>query len=396
MVAFKSDLDPETQRTALAPKNIAIIEPVGGHGGMDYYDYGLLSGLVGAGLDAKLYTCDETKPLLGLESRTVLAFQKVYGSRSKVRRAVSYLRGLAAAIVDARRTGGRICHLHFFHYTLIDFMGVFLARLCGMRVVSTIHDVESFARGGGSIFAKLVFRMSNALIVHNRSSHASLAGAVADGSKISIVPHGNYLPYVQDVPATEQARMKLGLPVYARVVLFFGQIKEVKGLDVLLEAWARALPRLPSHARLVIAGKPWKDSWTRYESQIVALGIGDTVTLDIRFIEDEKAKLYYSSADLVVLPYRKIYQSGVLLMAMSYGKAVLASDIPGMTDIVRDGENGLLFRTEDPVDLADRLVSAMSNPDGLNAIGASGERWVDTNCDWKDIGRRTAEVYEKI
>ena len=89
-------------------------------------------------------------------------------------------------------------------------------------------------------------------------------------------------------------------------------------------------------------------------------GLHENVRLDIRYIPDEQVSNYYCAADFVVLPYKKIFQSGVLLMAMSYGTPVITSNIPGMTEIVTDGINGLTFQSEDVASLAASLLGALS------------------------------------
>lgn len=373
--------------------DVAIIEPVGGHGGMDYYDYGLIDGLLQSGVRVHLYTCNETQPLLGLDDITFKFFHKIYGKEPKILRAMRYIFGFVKSVIHARLRSIKVCHLHFFHYTLIDLLGVLIARIFLMTVVSTIHDVESFAKGEGSFFAKLVFRLSRILIVHNDSSYRCLALTVPGSDKIRIIPHGNYLPFIGESVAKDRARSLLSLSPEICIVLFFGQIKHVKGLDVLLEAWSFAQSNLPAGAKLVIAGKVWKDGWERYANIIHSNNIESSVVTEIRFIEDERARMYYSAADLVVLPYRRIYQSGVLLMAMSYGCPVVASNIPGMTDTIRDGINGMLFETENPHDLARVIVAAFSDRPNLDRLARDGKIWVEDNLNWHRIAKMTQEAY---
>ena len=99
----------------------------------------------------------------------------------------------------------------------------------------------------------------------------------------------------------------------------------------------------------------------------------ERIVRHIRFIPDEDVGDYYAAADLVVLPYRKIYQSAVLLMALSHGRAVLVSDLPGMTDIVEHGRNGWVFREGDVADLEEKLGELLADGERLEYLGPSPE-----------------------
>jgi D-inositol-3-phosphate glycosyltransferase len=178
------------------------------------------------------------------------------------------------------------------------------------------------------------------------------------------------------------------------VILFFGHIKEVKGLDVLLRAMPAIIAAVPN-ALLLIGGRPWRADFSWYEAMMDELGIRERCVAHIRYISDEEMPLYYGAADLVVLPYRRIYQSAVVLLAMSYGKAVLASDLPAMTDLIRDGENGFLFRQGSHEDLAQKLIAILRDDAMREQVAAQGFDLVSRDYDWSDIGEETAKLYEE-
>ena len=129
---------------------------------------------------------------------------------------------------------------------------------------------------------------------------------------------------------------------------------------------------------------------------INGLGVGDLFVLDIRYIPDEDLFRYYSLADLIVLPYRKIYQSGVLLMAMTFGVPVVASNIPGMCEIVVDQENGLLFKSGDFVSLAEKIDFAIQNPNELIRYSCRAKLLLDKEYSWDGIGEQTVNLYYSI
>ncbi|QIN83158.1 glycosyltransferase [Rubrobacter tropicus] len=371
----------------------AIVEPVGGHGGMDYYDFGLCEALSKAGIEATLYTCDETSwrsRAFGVE----IPYRGVFGAAPAWLRGLRHLRGTVRALVGARLKGARISHFHFFHVGPLELFGVLLARSLGMRVVVTAHDVQPFVeRLSVPWMAARAYRMAARVIAQGRTAEKEL-GALLDvpASRIDVVPHGSYLPFVGEAPARGAARARLGLPEEARVLLFFGQIKAVKGLDLLIRAMPRVLREHPDTV-LLVAGKAWKDDLRRYRAQIEALGIAESCVLHTRYIPDEDVAAYYAAADVVVLPYRRIYQSGVLLMAMSHGRPVVASDLPGMTEVVSDGVTGYLFAAGNAQALAARLAGVLGEDGELRRTAQRALRYVEEHHDWERIGAMTAACY---
>ncbi len=380
---------------AAAARPVAVIEPVGGHGGMNFYDFGLAGGLVDAGVQVLLYTCDETTVPDGLPFEVLTPFRAIYGSRPRWQRAAAYFRGLLAAIRDARRRGARLAHFHLFHSNWLEWASTELARLHGMRIVVTAHDIESFVDGSVPALARRIFGAANHVVVHNRASLTALRDkVVVPDERVSVIPHGDFLAVAADAPARAAARERLALPADDPCVLFFGQIKQVKGLDLLLRAFPAVLAQVP-RARLVVAGKPWKQDFREYQALIDTLGIAERVTLDIRYVPDELALHYYRAADLVVLPYRRIYQSGVLLMAMSLDCPVLVSDLPAMLEVVEDGRTGFVFPDGDSARLGERIGQLLGDVEALHRVGSAAREHVAAHHDWRRIGALTAQAYRR-
>lgn len=147
---------------------------------------------------------------------------------------------------------------------------------------------------------------------------------------------------------------------------------------------------------LVISGKVWKDDFNQYEKIIEKHKLYKNIIPHIRYIPDNQVPLYYNAANVVVLPYRRIYQSGVLLMAMSYKKAVIASDLDGMTEIVEDGMNGIIFKSEDHSNLAEKIINVIQQPSLLRRIANSGYQTVLHNHNWNLIGQQTTNLYKSV
>ncbi len=379
-------------------RSVALIEPVGGHGGMSQYDLGLSQGLVNDGWHVSWYTCAETHPPSKPGISFFPVFQGIWGKADKRKRAIRYLTGSLSALMGTLRRRERVCHLHFFNGAPEELMLLLLCRFFRRRVVLTVHDVESFAgkRGSRSKAAARVYGLAHRLIVHNQTSRRELIAALGvPKQKVTIVPHGNYLDCMETPPSREAARQVLGIPASRKVVLFFGQIKEVKGLDVLLEAMSTVCKSEPE-ATLVIAGRPWKADFSQYEERIERLGLAERCILHIRYIPDADVAAFYAGADVVVLPYRRIYQSGVLLLAMSYGRTVVVSDLPGMLDVVVPGRNGYVFAEGSPASLAEVLLSVLGNAEERVRVAQRAFDCVQTLHDWGSIGRQLGAVYREL
>lgn len=375
--------------------NIAVIEPVCAHGGMDYYDYSLCKGLIKAGQRVKLYTSDAgTSIPQGIE--VIETFRGVYKNDKKLLQAIKWLLALYKSISDARRFGANIVHFHFFGNNPLYHLNVRFARLWGFKVVATIHDVESFASDNNKDAMHGLLSLLDGIVVHNETSKKEVFEILGKKSKrVSVIPHGNYLDYIGQKTTKHEARARLNLSEDCKLILFFGQIKKVKGLEIAIKALALLKKTVPN-VKLLIAGKMWKDSIAYYDMFIKELNLNDSVIFHLGYIPQDKVDNYYYAADVIVLPYRKIYQSGVLLMAMSYGIPIIASDLPGMKEVVKDEENGLLFPVDDHESLARAIARIINNELFAEQLGQKGQEYVKVHHDWNMLGLETAKFYSRV
>jgi glycosyltransferase involved in cell wall biosynthesis len=175
---------------------------------------------------------------------------------------------------------------------------------------------------------------------------------------ITVVPFG-----INDPPTTglspADAKARLGLRADEHVALFFGQIAPYKGLAYL----ARAVPRLIAHDpafRLVVAGKVKKGHeayWSAVKQALQAPACAGRVILKIEHVPDQDLELYFKAADVLVMPYTDIFQSGVLFLAYSFGLPVVAADVGSLRDDVIEGRTGLMCKPHDARDL-ERAINA--------------------------------------
>lgn len=165
-------------------------------------------------------------------------------------------------------------------------------------------------------------------------------------------PHPLYDHYGQVMPKDEAKRM-LGLDGGTCYVLFFGFIRDYKGLDLLLDAFADA--RLKAkNVKLIVAGEFYGDP-KPYMEQIARLGIADRVELRTDFIPDSEVNRYFCAADIVAQPYKTATQSGVTQVAFHFERPMLVTNVGGLPEIVPDGKIGFVVEPE-ARQIADALV----------------------------------------
>jgi glycosyltransferase involved in cell wall biosynthesis len=159
------------------------------------------------------------------------------------------------------------------------------------------------------------------------------------GKPFVLTDHPLYDNFGDPVPKLE-ARKHLGLPENEKIILFFGFIRQYKGLDMLLESMADERIR-KAGIKLLVAGEFYQDKKT-YLEQIEKYGIANSVILHSDFIADQEVKYYCCAADFIIQPYRHATQSGVTPLAYHFEIPMVVTRVGGLPAMVRDGETGLI------------------------------------------------------
>lgn len=376
--------------------SVFYVDPVGGHRGMHYYDFELCPALRAVGIDVTLLTCDETRDITSPALLPIeYPFEGIYGNDSKIVRGLRYLRGLLKIDVALSQRHIPLLHLHYSHFPPLDYLFIKWMHLKGRRIIFTAHDVIPFdAKSSDLIWFRRLYNTVDFIITHAKNNRDTLLKIYqVDAAKVHVVPMGPYLRFAQEqIMPTEQARQHLGLDVGTFVILFFGQIKKVKGLSYLIRAFQQVVEQFPD-AHLVIVGPEWKDSFVSYAALIDELDLTDKVLTRVEYIPDEEVGYYFSSANVVALPYTEAYQSAVLYMAYSFGKPVIASAVGGLTEVVKDGMTGILVPPKDIEKLANALAALLKNPHKAQAMGEQGHVLVKNEFGWGSIAQKTAAIY---
>jgi len=221
----------------------------------------------------------------------------------------------------------------------------------GTRVILVCDNlIPHEPRFYDSAFSRWMMRNSDGYLVMSDSVERDL-DTLKPGAPRRRVAHPFYAQFDQKRFTRASAREKLQLD--GDVALFFGYVRHYKGLDTLLEAWRLVRERRPA-ATLVVAGEFYEKP-ERYQQLAAAAGTGAVRMLD-RYIPDDEVEALFRAADVTVLPYRSGTQSGVTHVAYALGTPVIATNVGGITETVRDGETGLTAPPEDPRALADTIL----------------------------------------
>lgn len=174
-------------------------------------------------------------------------------------------------------------------------------------------------------------------------------------ANITLKPHPIYSHFGAGI-AQEKARSLLGLPKEANIILFFGFIRQYKGLDVLL----KSMRQLSNNYHLVVAGEVYGD-YAPYEKIIKENGLADRVHNFIEYIEDKRVPAFFSASDLCVLPYRSATQSGIAQIAWHFHLPLLVARAGGLSEMVQENETGLIAEELHPEALAAKIRSYFDN-----------------------------------
>lgn len=214
-----------------------------------------------------------------------------------------------------------------------------LARRNGhTKVLCQIDNVEPHERHFvDRPFNRYFLRSVDGFIYMSEQVHRELA--VYTDAPALFSPHPLFEQFGSRVDRGE-ACVRLGLDPAAGYALFFGLVRDYKGLDWLLDAWAklRREGRI-SDKKLIVAGE-FYTSEEPYRAQIAAHRLQDDVILHNRFIPDAEVKYYFSAADCVVQPYKTATQSGVTQIAYQFCTPMIVTDVGGLAEIVPDGRVG--------------------------------------------------------
>jgi len=274
------------------------------------------------------------------------------------------------------------------------------ARALGLRVVHTVHNVLPHEeKGGDQQRMDVVYRLSDALVVHSQSARNALSARFPDTTSKSIIePLGLYSCYPKPEVDRSTVRQRLAIDPTATVILAFGWVRPYKNIESLIGALAQ--PGIPPVV-LVIAGRETGyaspqptggDELARMREAARESGVLDRVRFVPGHLTEGEAADLLAASDIVALPYLESYGSAQLLLAMTTGRYVLATATGGMEEYMASYAAHTLILGPKPEDIADAIRKAVARLPSITSV----DRKLPKEWSWPEIARNSVSALEKV
>lgn len=288
---------------------------------------------------------------------------------------------------------GKIIHAQWWSHVLapVYFVVLSICKCRRKKIIITVHNVLPHESSKLNKFLNgVVLCWGDMFIVHSTRNIEEMNRIFGvPEEKIIRIPHGILGSFKDGMVTQEDAREKLNFPLDCKIILFFGNIREYKGLDVLLEAFSYVINEV-NNVLLVIAGFPWA-KWEKYEELIEKNNLSKNIKLFLEFIPSDEAKYFYYASDLVVLPYREFMsQSGAGAVALAFEKPLIVTDVGGLPELVKDKK--FVVEPNNPRALAEKISLALGD-DGLIKKLSEDSRDLAEEYSWDKIAEKTVELY---
>ena len=357
--------------------NVKLIDP---SGDVTPYDHALAAALARRGAAVELITSrflygpvpqdrdyELTELFYPLATRLGLEARR----RRRVAKALEHPAGMV-------RLRGRLAGADVAHYQWLRPADRFLVPPKRPRVM-TVHNV---LRKSGAVD---VAREMDAVVVHTRHGARELEQRVGvDPERIRVIPHGAF-EHMLSIPGEQPLPPELA-EVEGPVVLCFGTVRPYKGIDVLLRAFAQL-----EGAELWVVGRPLDTPMEPLRELA-----DDRTRFVTRYLAEPEVPAYFRRADVVVLPHREVDQSGVLNVALAFGKPIVMSAIGGFEEVAQDTGAGRLVPPEDPDALAAALRELLDDPEARDRLAAAARAAAEGPYSWDEVARLTLDLYSEL
>jgi D-inositol-3-phosphate glycosyltransferase len=381
-------------------------------GGQDpHYASGLAMALVARGVYLDVVGSD-LMDSPKMQDTPHLRFLNLHGSKRQQERmgakAARVLRSYVRLMGYAATAKPTIFHIlwnnkfELFDRTLL----MLFYKALGKKVVLTAHNVNAGRRDlKNSLLNRLTlktqYRLADHIFVHTEKMRNELVDCFhVRKTAVTIVPYGINDAVPDSALTSVLAKRRLGLRDTERAILFFGALKPYKGLEYLVAAFQR-LASADSTYRLIIAGerkKGYEQYWTEVQQTIASAPSRTQVIRKIEFIPDCETELYFKAADVAVLPYTEIFQSGILFLAYRFGLPVIATDVGSLRDDIVEGETGFLCKPRDPDALSASLLKYFGSDlfRDLQQRRKGIREYAASRHSWNKVADQTRSVYASL
>jgi glycosyltransferase involved in cell wall biosynthesis len=280
-------------------------------------------------------------------------------------------------------TAPDVIHVNSSHIWLVLTLPILAKR---HPVVATVHDVHPHPGQDDTLRKRLERRIAmkraDRIFVHGEKIKQQLLEMIPSRSPgdVHVTPLGEFSFFTKWVSDIEREDS---------TVLFFGRMRDYKGLRYLVDAAPKVAQRVP-RAKFIIAGE---GSLGRDGNRLKQEPFYEVHN---RYIPDEEVAGFFQRASLVVLPYVEASQSGIIPIAFAFRLPVVATSVGCLSDVVEEGVTGLLVPPRDSDALADAIVEMLQDKAKRVEMGENGYKKLNAELGWDNIARRTLRVYEEL
>ena len=376
------------------------------------YAFGLAMALISQGVDLDIIGGDEIDSP-ELHTTPHLRFLNFRGNQknqgnvaTKVWKLLEYY---AKLIRYAARSQPKILHILWnnkieaFDRTIL----MLYYKAVGKKIALTAHNVNQARRDAKDSWLnratlKIQYRLCDHIFVHTQKMKEELCldFDVAENA-VTVIRHPVNDAFSDTELTPAEAKQRLGIRDDEKVILFFGRIRPYKGIEYLLDAFRLLSCDEQAKYRLIVAGEPKKgseDYLHEIQESVRTDFTKGQVILRIQFIPDEEMEVYLKGADVLVLPYKEIFQSGVLFLAYSFGLPVVATDVGSFREEIVEGSTGFLCQPGDPAELA-KAIETYFKSDLFKNLAVRRQEVKDyahANHSWHAVADLTCQAYTKM
>ena len=225
------------------------------------------------------------------------------------------------------------------------------------KILFVCHNVFPHERFPLDRFlAKAVLRQGNCYIVQSKMDAEDLQ-TIIDKPVFRQTVHPTYNAFKLENISKEEARKRLDIETDKKVLLFFGFVREYKGLKYLIQAMPEVVKRLEKIELLIVGDFTGQEDKQQYMNLIQESGVRENMKVYDGYIPDKEVEKYFAASDLVVLPYKSATQSGIVQIAYGFEKPVIVTNVGGLPDVVEDGKTGYVVEAKNSRQLAEAIVN---------------------------------------
>ena len=213
--------------------------------------------------------------------------------------------------------------------------------------------------------------------------------------KISTIPNGVDVNMFNPKVNGSKVRSRYKMSTSEKIIMFAGRLAYEKGLDILIEAVSIVRKSIPNVKLMLVGSADPPEMRERLAILAKEKGIDD-VTVFVGFVPHDKMPYFYAAADVCVLPSKAEAFGISALEAIATGKPVVASEVGGIPEVVKNGLTGKLVKPEDSRELAEALLELLNDEQEVMKMGYNARRVAEEEFSWKVIAKKTEEVYQKI